>query len=418
MASGFFNVGSGLLTINFSCIPTPPGPGSGDGNIHADPLFVDTHGPDDVIGTQDDDLHLTAGSPGINTGSNYAPDLPAEDLERNPRIRQCRVDMRACESPYPSSLFDACNSNGSDDTCDVYDAVSADCNENHVPDECDLVDGNSVDCNTNGWPDECEPPALLTAAVPADQSSFWRSANNVIRLTFGADITVPEPGQVRIQEMLPDGAFGPDMSANGFTFTVEDVVEGAWESFGGQGDAIVSFVSPAADALVQPASAPTGAADSSPGRQPWVESPSDSLSPERATDSSPGRQPWVTEALGNSSPGGATEVIPHPRILKIQENGPVLTHRTWIAVRNLGGIGGWTGVGPFEVQYVVQVGDVNNDGKVLANDLSAVFPKIPTNPAGDQERADVNGDGKVLANDLSAVFPRIPSPPVPKPSGH
>ncbi len=79
---------------------------------------------------------------------------------------------------------------------------------------------------------------------------------------------------------------------------------------------------------------------------------------------------------------------------------------------------GWAGVGPFEVQYVVQVGDVNNDGKVLAKDLSAIFPKIPTNPANDQERADVNGDGKVLANDLSVVFPHIPSAPVPKPSGH
>ncbi len=50
-------------------------------------------------------------------------------------------------------------------------------------------------------------------------------------------------------------------------------------------------------------------------------------------------------------------------------------------------IRGWVGVRPFEVQYVVPVGDVNNDGKVLANDLSAVFP-------------------------------RIPSPPVPKPNGH
>jgi hypothetical protein len=112
------------------------------------------------------------------------------------------------------------------------------------------------------------------------------------------------------------------------------------------------------------------------------------------------------------------EVIAPPRVLKIRENGSVLAHRTWYAIRNLGGVDGWASVGPFEVQYVVQVGDVNADGKVLANDLSAMFPKIPTPNAGDQERADVNGDGKVLANDLSVVFPRIPSNTVPKPSGH
>ncbi len=108
----------------------------------------------------------------------------------------------------------------------------------------------------------------------------------------------------------------------------------------------------------------------------------------------------------------------YPRVLKIMENGSCLDHRTWVAIRNVAGIGGWAGVADFEVQYVVQVGDVNDDGKVLANDLSSIFPKIPTNPAEDQERADVNGDGQVLANDLSAVFPRIPSAPVPKPNGH
>jgi hypothetical protein len=70
----------------------------------------------------------------------------------------------------------------------------------------------------------------------------------------------------------------------------------------------------------------------------------------------------------------------HPRVLKIMENGSCLDHRMWVAIRNVAGIGGWAGVGPFEVQYVVQVGDVNADGKVLANDLSVVFPHIPSAP--------------------------------------
>ncbi len=209
-----------------------------------------------------------------------------------------------------------------------------DCNGNGVLDACDLADGTSQDNNADGVPDECEPQTNLLAAVPEDQASLGRSANNTIRLTFDGDITAPGLSQVEIRSLLPDGVFGPDLSTNGFTFTMETIDVGG---------------------------------------------------------------------------------VQRPRVLEIRENNTVLTHRTWIGVRNTGG---WAGVAPFEVEYVVQVGDVNGDGKVLANDLSAIFPKIPTNPAGDQERADVNGDGQVLANDLSAVFPRIPSAPVPKPSRH
>ncbi len=228
-----------------------------------------------------------------------------------------------------------CNGNDVPDECEIAGGTSPDCNGNAVPDECDLAGGTSLDGDTNGVPDECEPPRWI-GAVPVDQSSLCRSGYNVMRLTFSADISTPSPGQVEIRQLLDNGGFGPDLSTNGFTFTVEDV----------------------------------------------------------------------------------GEVIAPPRVLKIQENASVVAHRTWYVIRNLGGVDGWAGVAPFEVQYVVQVGDVNGDGKVLANDLSAIFPKIPTNPAGDQERADVNGDGKVLANDLSVVFPRIPSNTVPKPSGH
>ncbi len=225
--------------------------------------------------------------------------------------------------------------NGIPDECDIASGTALDCNSNGIPDGCDIASGFSRDCNANGIPGECEAEAFLCSATPPTQGTLWRSAHNVIRLTFDAPLTTPTPGQIRIEQLLPEGAFGPDMSTNGFAFTVEN-------------------------------------------------------------------------------DGGN-----RPRILKIQEpvfpTPSVLTHRTWYAIRN---IGEWTGVTSFEIQYLVQMGDVNNDGKVLANDLSAIFPKIPTNPAGDQERADINGDAKVLANDLSAVFPRIPSNTVTKPSGH
>ncbi|GAH18240.1 unnamed protein product, partial [marine sediment metagenome] len=45
---------------------------TGTGNIDADPLFVDANGPDDIIGTEDDDLRLSFGSPCIDAGDNDA----------------------------------------------------------------------------------------------------------------------------------------------------------------------------------------------------------------------------------------------------------------------------------------------------------------------------------------------------------
>ena len=43
-----------------------------DGNIASDPLFADADGADNTIGTLDDDLSLTAGSPCIDAGDNSA----------------------------------------------------------------------------------------------------------------------------------------------------------------------------------------------------------------------------------------------------------------------------------------------------------------------------------------------------------
>jgi hypothetical protein len=55
-----------------------------DGNISADPLFVDPAGTD---------YHLAAGSPSIDAGDNAAPELPAVDIDGDQRIFNGRVDQ-------------------------------------------------------------------------------------------------------------------------------------------------------------------------------------------------------------------------------------------------------------------------------------------------------------------------------------
>ncbi|MCA9293199.1 MAG: hypothetical protein KDA20_05240 [Phycisphaerales bacterium] len=59
---------------------------SGTGNIDADPLFVDADGADNILGTEDDDLHLAPGSPCIDAGDNSPLPPGATDHDNLPRF--------------------------------------------------------------------------------------------------------------------------------------------------------------------------------------------------------------------------------------------------------------------------------------------------------------------------------------------
>jgi hypothetical protein len=95
---------SSTVTVSFSDIQ---GGYSGTGNINADPLFVDANGPDNIAGTEDDNLRLSPGSPCIDTANNVAVPIGIEtDLDGRDRFADgdCNttviVDMGAFEFTY------------------------------------------------------------------------------------------------------------------------------------------------------------------------------------------------------------------------------------------------------------------------------------------------------------------------------
>ena len=70
----------------------------GEGNIDAEPLFIDPLGPDNIGGTEDDDLRLAPASPCVDSGDpNYVPGPNEIDLDGNRRIVRGRIDMGAYE---------------------------------------------------------------------------------------------------------------------------------------------------------------------------------------------------------------------------------------------------------------------------------------------------------------------------------
>jgi hypothetical protein len=74
-----YNV-EGSVTVSFSDVQ---GVWAGTGNINANPLFVDADGPDNIFGTEDDNLRLSDGSPCIDKGNNAGVPADIADLDGN-----------------------------------------------------------------------------------------------------------------------------------------------------------------------------------------------------------------------------------------------------------------------------------------------------------------------------------------------
>ena len=77
-----YNVSS-TPTVNYSCVQGWSGSLGGWGNIGDDPNFVDPNGPDGIVGTEDDNVRLSADSPCIDAGDNTAVPPDTADLDED-----------------------------------------------------------------------------------------------------------------------------------------------------------------------------------------------------------------------------------------------------------------------------------------------------------------------------------------------
>jgi hypothetical protein len=89
--SAQIHIADGNVPVDYTCVQGLSGGLGGTGNIGANPMFVDADGADDVIGTEDDDVHLLEGSPCIDAGH---PAVQYQDIDGS------RNDMGAYGGPF------------------------------------------------------------------------------------------------------------------------------------------------------------------------------------------------------------------------------------------------------------------------------------------------------------------------------
>ena len=140
---------------------------------------------------------------------------------------------------------------------------------------------------------------------------------------------------------------------------------------------------------------------------------------DRPVDDPPAGSVTVQALLPNGALGpdlsDSFDIYVDGTTLTLEETTPALAHGQWYTVRHQGD---WLDVEPFEIHYLCLIGDANNDGRVLPNDLSLINTDIPNLQAGARSRLDINGDARHLPNDLSIAHASIPNLGVDKPSGH
>ncbi|HJX38325.1 MAG TPA: choice-of-anchor Q domain-containing protein, partial [Anaerolineae bacterium] len=207
-------------TISYSLVQDSGGSGGtwdsglgtdGGGNIEHDPRFVDADGPDDTVGTPDDDLRLQAASPAIDAGRNEALpqdtlDLDADrnraeklpfDLDGRPRVRGGTVDMGAYEWPLSLTLTKTVvNDDGGAATSTDFQAyldgqpVPWGVEQTIISGTYTVSESLLTGYEPLPWGSDCSPDGTITITLDMDEGATCSIVNDDIAPTITLTKTV------------------------------------------------------------------------------------------------------------------------------------------------------------------------------------------------------------------------------------
>ncbi len=199
-----------------------------DGNIDADPLFIDPGDWDDMETPDDpsDDVwrngnhHLGNGSPCIDAGTEAI--MITDDIDEGPRPLLSAYDMGATE--YSGICWDADGDGYADGTCGGDDCDGSDPEVNPGAEE---ICFNSIDDNCDGLTDSADPECV-TIEVPGDQPNIQAAINGAA----DRNTILVSPGTY-VENI---NFFGKDVTVRSLSGPDQTVIDGASEG------SVVSFI--------------------------------------------------------------------------------------------------------------------------------------------------------------------------------
>jgi hypothetical protein len=164
---------------------------AGEGNLSQNPSFFDADGPDNILGTVDDDYHLGAVSPCIDSATSVGASATDMDGEDRPQPSGGLYDIGADEytenwPPEPDS-----DSDGVPDTSDNCPTTANPLQTNTDGD----ANGDLCDVCPADPADQCNPDGSTGEEIPADEGGTVETPDGDLTIDvdpedLGSDTTI------------------------------------------------------------------------------------------------------------------------------------------------------------------------------------------------------------------------------------